>query len=102
MFQRRIRSAKRSPYGVASIRRDSYSTINGFNKKNSWWELRNEVWKRDRGLCQSLINGKFCHRPGKEVHHIVPLTSGGTNTKSNLIVLCLDCHNRRHTHLFRR
>ncbi|MFC1595593.1 HNH endonuclease [Gemmatimonadota bacterium] len=30
------------------------------------------------------------------VHHIIPISEGGTNNASNLIVLCPNCHTRAH------
>lgn len=33
-----------------------------------------------------------CHAPFVEVHHITPLSEGGTDTLDNLAVLCSGCH----------
>ncbi len=33
-----------------------------------------------------------------EVHHIVPIAKGGSNTLSNLILLCHDCHRGKGLH----
>jgi len=101
MRARRARSGRRNSHGVASIRRDTYNTNNGFSEKSGWWEVRDRVWKRDGGLCRVIINGKQCLKKASEVHHIVPLSRGGTNTPANLICICLECHNKRHTHLMR-
>lgn len=30
------------------------------------------------------------------VHHLRPLSAGGTNDQSNLVVLCAECHGRAH------
>lgn len=53
--------------------------------------LRFEVLKRDRFTCQ------YCGRSsddGTELHvdHIVPVSSGGTNTTENLTTACIDCN----------
>ena len=42
-----------------------------------------------------------CYREGRitmmdEVHHIVPVSRGGTNEDSNLMSLCRSCHNKIH------
>lgn len=42
-----------------------------------------------------------CYREGRmtpmdEVHHIVPVSRGGTHEDSNLMSLCRSCHNRIH------
>lgn len=103
MWARRTRTAKRNSYGVATIRRDTYNSRNGMSLKSGdgWWEIRGKVWKRDGGKCQALVGGNRCLKPGKDVHHIKPLSGGGTTTMSNLITLCQDCHDRRHRHMFK-
>jgi hypothetical protein len=85
---------KRSTSGVTKIIRDDYG------KKGDWYKLEAEVKKRDGGCCV------FCNAkedPGNkvyhEVHHITPLSRGGTNSKSNLCTVCTTCHDRRHSHL---
>ncbi|HOE18067.1 MAG TPA: HNH endonuclease [Syntrophorhabdaceae bacterium] len=30
--------------------------------------------------------------PAEEVHHIIPLSKGGTHDESNLMSLCTSCH----------
>lgn len=92
---------KRSASGVTKIRRDTYNTVNGFSKKNSWWEISAQVRKRDKGLCVPCARKLGLKVKGIEVHHIVPLSKGGKTTMANLILLCKDCHDRRHNHLYR-
>lgn len=49
--------------------------------------------------CKRQISGRGIDT---NVHHIVPLSEGGTNKLSNLVALCKDCHNSVHllpTHL---
>lgn len=77
--------------GVKKIRRDGYS-----NEKTSWWDIRKEVFARDGGKCQSRNSQGKCGKPGVDVHHVIPLSRGGTTTKSNLITVCKDCHDARH------
>ena len=58
------------------------------------------VWKRirDRHLKEHLL----CHMceesgrltPATEVHHILPLSKGGTHAQENLMSLCTSCHSR--------
>lgn len=101
MWQRRVRTGRRNSHGVAPIRRESYSTVNGFTQKDGWWEVRKKIEKRSGGKCEALISGARCGAKGTDVHHIIPLSKGGTNSPSNLIMLCLACHEKRHRHLFR-
>jgi 5-methylcytosine-specific restriction endonuclease McrA len=79
--------SRRSASGTARIKRDGYSNMNV-----KWWDIRKEVVARDGGKCRS------CGSPATEVHHILPLSRGGTTTKSNLISLCHGCHDKRHRH----
>lgn len=82
---------RHTAYG-AKIQRDSYGP--------NWWDIRAEVFARDEGKCQDIgARGGKCGKPGSDVHHVVPLSRGGTTTKSNLITLCKDCHERRHKHM---
>lgn len=56
------------------------------------------TWKRIRDryiathpLCQQCEkHGQI--KPAEEVHHIKPLSQGGTNDVSNLMALCTSCH----------
>ena len=58
----------------------------------------NRTWKRIRDRYISLH--PLCERcekqgritPAEEVHHIKPLSCGGTNETSNLMSLCTSCH----------
>lgn len=42
--------------------------------------------------CQS----KGCKSKNLTVHHKIPLSEGGPDLESNIIVLCKDCHNKVH------
>jgi len=56
-----------------------------------WRELSRQIKIRDRYKCVS------CHdNHHLEVHHVVPIRSGGTNDPSNLRTLCSRCHHVRH------
>lgn len=46
-------------------------------------------------LCeQCLKQGRTT--PTEEVHHIIPLSRGGTHSTDNLMSLCQSCHNKIH------
>lgn len=51
--------------------------------------------KRVAGIKPKDIN-KYHH-----IHHIVPISKGGTHTLSNLIFLCGKCHENQHNHMKR-
>ncbi len=63
------------------------------------------AWKRIR---DSYVQAHpFCERcfergiltPVDEVHHIVPISRGGTHARNNLMSLCRSCHNKIHHEL---
>ena len=80
--------------GVTRIVRDTYG------KTSDWFALCKEVKKRDGYRCifckapEDSKNGVF-----HDVHHIIPLSRGGTTTKSNLGTTCKTCHRKRHKHM---
>ena len=63
------------------------------------------AWKRIRDryaaahpLCeQCLKEGRLT--PVEEVHHILPISQGGTHDASNLMSLCQSCHTKIHHEL---
>ena len=52
------------------------------------------------GTCEFCgEEGPFIRDDGRlylEVHHVVPLSSGGPNTVDNAVALCPNCHRRMH------
>lgn len=63
------------------------------------------AWKRIRDryaaahpLCEMCLKeGRLT--PVEEVHHIVPLSQGGTHRNDNLMSLCQSCHTKIHHEL---
>ena len=54
--------------------------------------VRKAVMKRDRGRC------RFCGvDTGLHLHHVVYRSQGGQHEESNLITLCLRCHDTVHS-----
>ena len=65
------------------------------NYPTNWDELRKDILRRDNYTCCNCLNtNKKLH-----VHHIVPLTRGGTNEPTNLATLCERCHIQLHPHM---
>ena len=93
MFRTSRPVIKKSKSGTARIKREGYTTAT-----TGWWTIRDEVFKRDDGKCQDRSSGRKCGAPGTDVHHIIPLSRGGTTTKGNLITVCDDHHQDRHHH----
>ncbi len=90
--------ARRNAYGVSRIKRDSYSNS---NTQTDWWAIQKEVLARDGNKCQKVRQGRLCGLHAVTVHHIIPLSRGGTTTKRNLISICKGCHEDTHPHLRR-
>lgn len=57
-------------------------------------ELGRSIRKRDSFLC--VICKKRPRGSELHVHHIIPLSRYGTNSRANLVTLCLSCHRRQH------
>ena len=59
-------------------------------------ELRRLILERDEFLC------RFCNRGGRysdyllEIHHIVWRRHGGQDQPSNLMTICVECHDKLH------
>jgi 5-methylcytosine-specific restriction endonuclease McrA len=82
---------------VAKVVRDDYGA------PHEWFALCKEVKRRDNYCCVKCSepeNPK--ERLYHDVHHIRPLSKGGMTVKSNLITLCLRCHEQRHAHMRKR
>ena len=62
---------------------------------DNWIEISQNVRRRDGYRCAN------CGATNEElhVHHIVPLSRGGTNQLGNLKTLCKSCHARIHPHM---
>lgn len=57
-----------------------------------WERRRKAVLKRDNYRCRECgAKNRKLH-----VHHIVPISDGGSHDLRNLITLCQSCHNSRH------
>lgn len=64
------------------------------NYPEDWPRIRQEVLSRDGHRC-----GNCGSNHNLMVHHIVPLSKGGSNSLSNLRTLCEDCHKKLHPHM---
>jgi len=71
---------------------------------------RNPAAKKRYGRCWSRIRARYAaahplceeclrhgvYTPTEQVHHILPLSEGGTHDESNLMSLCASCHAKIH------
>jgi len=56
-----------------------------------WEERKKDVKERDKHHCSECGSNNDLH-----VHHKIPLSKGGSNQISNLILLCASCHSKEH------
>lgn len=69
-----------------------YSSSERYGKR--WEKIRN-AYIAAHPLCEDCIEfGLTPYSPSQEVHHIKPLSKGGTNAFSNLRALCKSCHSK--------
>lgn len=57
-----------------------------------WREIRNRYIKA-HPLCEQCLKEELA-TIAEEVHHIIPLSRGGTHEDDNLMSLCKSCHSR--------
>ena len=57
----------------------------------TWKIICKGILKRDRYRCVGCGNTRLL-----QVHHIIPVSAGGSDDPSNLITLCFDCHAQIH------
>lgn len=64
----------------------------GKNYPGNWDEIREQVTALHHNKCGN------CHRSSVplEVHHVVPISQGGSHQLSNLVALCPQCHLAAH------
>ena len=56
--------------------------------------LKQEIIEFDNHICQLCNN--VCEQHKHQVHHIVPVSEGGQDEHTNLILLCSFCHTKVH------
>ena len=65
---------------------------------SDWEQISLEYRKRIGFICEDC--GEYA--PDGHVHHDIPVSRGGSSSESNLMLLCKDCHKRRHPHMENR
>lgn len=58
--------------------------------QKGYYNVKAYILHRDHYRCQS--KRKIKHHPILEIHHIIFRSAGGTDTPSNLLTLCQQCH----------
>lgn len=78
---------------------DKYERAPDVNKKygRAWKRIRDR-YAMAHPLCEKCLEeGRLTLM--EEVHHILPVSRGGSHDSSNLMSLCRSCHNRIHIDL---
>lgn len=79
---------------IANKQYNQYQRDPDFNQRygRQWKKIR-AAYISKHPLCEECEKaGRLV--PAKEVHHKIPLASGGTNAEENLQALCKPCHSR--------
>lgn len=69
------------------------------SQKQGRGSLEEDVYERDGYECRSC-GARGGHRGDAELraHHVVPEALGGPDERSNLVTLCVDCHDKVRAH----
>ncbi len=81
---------------ISSINIPTQNVLNKEDYGEDWISIRNNVLERDNFECQEF--NAYCSDT-LHVHHIIPLSKGGTNAIDNLITLCEYHHSLKHPHM---
>jgi 5-methylcytosine-specific restriction endonuclease McrA len=73
-----------------------FKATNAEGYPQDWDDLRMEILQRDDFKCQE--GDERCSGP-LQIHHIIPLSRGGSNNPENLVTLCLYHHSLKHEHM---
>lgn len=70
-----------------------HGRYNSFYQSKAWRKIRTAFFAAKNGLCEHCAK-KGVVRPGKEVHHIVPIEKNWERRFDweNLELLCYECH----------
>lgn len=106
--------SKGKPLSSGSINKICYKYIPDLQqmiKQNREKKYKNKKDKTVRDELARLRERKFIHKPNicatcgtksnLELHHIIPVSVGGTNEYYNLVMLCHDCHMKIHHELYK-
>jgi len=64
-------------------------------KKDAYVKLVHEIWESQYRRCKRCR--RYLHPEDAHPHHKKTRGSGGHDDSSNIIILCWECHHRKHT-----
>lgn len=107
LFVNTIRYRKRRCCGAEDCLEIINKKVTHFNYKKQQKKIANGTFRhgvplvikekiilRDNGICQNCKQS--CKQYTGQVHHIIPVSKGGIDEESNLILLCSNCHTSVH------
>jgi 5-methylcytosine-specific restriction endonuclease McrA len=71
-----------------------------FKRKQLSKDLRKKIFERDNYECQLCYTNLIDKKDLRVIDHKIPLSKGGSNSISNLWLLCNDCDKRKKNKLF--
>ena len=75
---------------------DKYSRKQDIRKMyGRCWSRIRKRYVKENPFCEECFK-KGLLIPVDEVHHIIPLSAGGTHDSNNLMSLCRSCHTKKH------
>ena len=83
---------------VTKVNSLSRITAGGTDYGADWEDISRHVRKRDLYQCNESDNNCV---DSLQVHHIIPLSAGGSNDYNNLVTLCEYHHSLKHPHMRR-
>lgn len=84
---------------ITSLKQEIASIVisNRLDSLHDYWLSYPPDWEERR---ESILAGAVCEECGRDrslhVHHIIPISKGGSHREENLIVLCEACHSKEH------
>jgi hypothetical protein len=85
-------------YKYPSKKDNPFFTRSGVPRNSNYppdWLLRKDiVLKRDNYTCRYCGDKDLTH--SLHVHHLIPISKGGTHNIDNLICACIKCHSQVH------
>lgn len=64
-----------------------------YKRYNGKWRAIRKKYISSHPLCEKC-KGDGRLTPAQEIHHIIPLSQGGTHSEDNLMSLCKSCHSK--------
>ena len=66
---------------------------NTYKRYSNRWRRIRQPYIKEHPVCE-LCERKNILKTVEEVHHIIPLSKGGTHNDENLMSLCKSCHSK--------